>query len=134
MRKLLIVMFCLGVIKSYSQRRNPSSTCITTILKLSNDWKTDSFATDGFRANNYKKIMTCKDQLKKISRPFLVNYLGKPTKIEHTNNGVNYLYFVIDRRNNKNDSANLKDGLAIVFHFDRYEKYLTSLEELMLDR
>jgi len=98
---------------------------------LSYYWKLDSLANNGFRLYAYKNILHCK--VDKVARAFLFDKLGKPNKTWKTNKGVDYVYYYYDSKAMPKEFGSPLDCGYISFRFDKYEKYLLSIDEGNID-
>lgn len=101
------------------------------MTQVSYFWKLDSLANNGFRLYSYKKLVNCK--IDKVNRGVLLAKLGKPNKILKTNKGSEYLYYCYDSKAMLKEVDFPFECLYINFKFDKYDKFLSSIEEGVLD-
>lgn len=138
MQKLLFlnVLFFGVALKSFSQQPESDSSfnCSVILNRVSYFWKLDSLANNGFRLLSYKQILNSKVQNNEVGRAFLLNKLGNPNKVWRTNKGVEYVYYVYDRKLIPREHENAMDCLYLSFKFDEYEKHLISIEDGSLER
>jgi len=73
------------VIVGFGQNKvsTDTSKCGTLLNRLSENWKLDSTGNNGFRRENTKYLLSCKQ--------LLLRYLGKPNQTRETNKGKEFL-------------------------------------------
>ena len=79
-------------------RTNVNQThCSTLIKQISDKWRADSLAGNGYRVEVYPRLLEC--VLDSIDAEFLLLNLGKPTKeIDYMSGGKAYQYNYYDYR------------------------------------
>jgi len=94
-------------------------------------WKLDSLANNGFRLYAYQDLL--KSKIDKVDRAFLLDKLGKPNQIEQTNHGKEYIYYFYDSKKMPKENGRPFECGYISFKFGEYDKYLSSIDEGVLD-
>lgn len=127
---ILFLFFCKNMNgqKAMPDTSNRSSNVINIVSYY---WKLDSLANNGFRLYAYKDLLNSK--IDKVYRSFLLEKLGKPNQIRKTNHGVEYIYYYYDSKALTKEHGKPFECGYISFKFGEYDKYLTSIDEGMLD-
>ncbi len=99
--KIIIILFfpLSFYYTSFAQIESLDNTCCCriNIEQLSEGWKKDSLASDGFRLTNYKKLLTC--EIDSISIDFLLKKLGEPGSRGVSKKEISFIYYFFDRNN-----------------------------------
>ena len=137
MRKDIIFMLIglLLCVVSFSQKSATDSSCNCREImeKISYYWKLDSLASNGFRLYVYEKFLTCNRN--NVNRASILDKLGTPNLIWKTNKGHEYVYYYYDgSKDLRQKKGGLAECLYISFQFGIYDKFLSSVEEGLLDK
>jgi hypothetical protein len=134
MKYLLFFFISIGCYKRhYGQNlKNDSAINCSAILDdISDRWKIDSLASDGFRLSKYKVLQNCK--LDKIYRGLLLDKLGTPNQIWKTGEGMEYIYYYTVKRRSLSPENLLFECFYISFKFGIYDRYSSAVVEGSLD-
>lgn len=124
-----ILIAAFAYLNSFSQQNElfHSDSCRYVLKELSYFWKLDSLANNGFRLYVYERFLRCK--LNNITTEELNEKLGKPDKVNHTNNGTEYIYFYYNGDLFRKMPNMLSEQLYLIFRFKNGSKYLELITE-----
>jgi hypothetical protein len=117
---LVSIFFCI----SSGGQTLPLRPCRDVLSEISEGWKLDSLGTNGFRYSVSEKV--CNSMVDKITKPFLIETLGKPQHIQKFYVSikkkwyVGFIYYVLNRNENPKDRPFM--GYYVQFVFDENEK------------
>ena len=112
------------------------SKCSDLIRTFSKEWKLDSLTRDGYRSRAFKFIR--QSLADSVSPEDLINYLGKPAKIQRFYSGnsnknyIQYEYFYWDSYTIPKESP--FERLYIAFVFDQSGSHLQYIDDGMYCR
>jgi hypothetical protein len=103
------------------------SDCMTLMNRLSENWKQDSIGNNGFRRDNSKYLLSCKQQ--GLTKNLLLTYLGKPNQIRDTNKGKQFLYYYYDFRTLPKGKDGPLGYAYIVFTVPDGQEFVSNIDE-----
>ena len=98
-----------------------TSNCGTLLNRLSENWKLDSTGNNGFRRENTKYLLSCKQ--------LLLKYLGKLNQTRETNKGKEFLYHNYDFRTFPKGEDGPLAYLYIAFTIPDGQEYVSNTAE-----
>ena len=130
---MFVLMAVCFYVKSFGQEESADSSqyCSRIISQISYYWKLDSLTNNGFRLCAYKDILNSK--IDKVYRGLLLDKLGRPNATRKTNFGTEYVYYFYDSKAMPEEKERPFECLYISFVFGEFDKYLSSIEEGLID-
>lgn len=130
MKLLILILYLSFFSQTFAQDKKPnlSDSCSNILNAVSYFWKNDSLANNGFRLYSYERLLKCK--IDSLSISYLVEKLGKPSKIIRSNKGTDYLYYYYDSKKIPKEIP--FECLYISFMFDK-NGVLTSVYDGVID-
>ena len=126
---LFASIFCTLAIIALGQNKPSADAndCVTLMNRLSENWKQDSTGNNGFRRDNTKYLLSCKQQ--GLAKNLLLTYLGKPNQIRDTNKGKQFLYYYYDFRTLPKGKDGPLGYAYIVFTVPDGQEYVSNIDE-----
>jgi len=126
---LFTSIFWISATVAFGQNKSSAnvSDCVTLMKRISENWKQDSTGNNGFRRDNMKHLLSCKQQ--GLTKDILLQNLGKPNQIRDTNKGKQVLYYYYDFRTLPKGKDGPLGYAYIVFTVPDGQEYVSNIDE-----
>jgi hypothetical protein len=121
---VILIYFCFT---SCFGQSVSSQSCSEVINRLSSEWKLDSKGNSGFRLNNCRYILSCKQG--NFTKEFLLEKFGKPNEMRKISGGTECLYYYYDFKTLPKNKTGPRARAYVNFTFKDADNFIYSISD-----